>query len=104
MVNYSWPGNVRELSNAIESALTFGTAKVIRLTDLPAAIRGPEPREIAAKEPQDAVTEPVSSFAEAERDLIRRALESTGGNKRQAAKLLQISRKTLYAKIKQHNL
>jgi DNA-binding NtrC family response regulator len=104
MVNYSWPGNVRELSNAIESALTFGTANVIRLTDLPAAIRRHEPREIEAKKTQDALTEPVASFAEAERDLIRRAMESTGGNKRQAAKLLQISRKTLYAKIKQHKL
>jgi len=47
---------------------------------------------------------PVGSFAEAERDLIARALESTSGNKVAAAALLRISRKKLYAKIAKYHL
>jgi DNA-binding NtrC family response regulator len=47
---------------------------------------------------------PVSTFAEAERDVVQRALESTAGNRLQAAKLLQISRKKLYAMIEKHGL
>ncbi|HXR35056.1 MAG TPA: sigma-54 dependent transcriptional regulator [Candidatus Binataceae bacterium] len=46
----------------------------------------------------------VPSFADVERDLVRRALENTEGNKVQAAKLLQISRKRLYAKIEKYGL
>jgi DNA-binding NtrC family response regulator len=46
----------------------------------------------------------LPSFADVERDLIRRALENTEGNKVQAAKLLRISRKKLYAKIEKYGL
>ena len=46
----------------------------------------------------------VPSFADVERDLIRRALENTGGNKVQTAKLLRISRTRLYAKIEKYAL
>jgi DNA-binding NtrC family response regulator len=108
MSSHSWPGNVRELSNAIESALTFSTADLIGLADLPGAIRmhscRSEPEAPASYPQPESQAGPVSTFAEAERELVERALQRTGGNKRQAAKLLQISRKTLYAKIKQHDL
>ena len=97
---YSWPGNVRELANAIESAFTFSRASVIRLQDLPVSIAGGASAETARSiEPT-----PVGTFADAEQQLIRRALESTGGNKVQAAKLLKISRKKLYAKIAKYQL
>jgi len=46
----------------------------------------------------------VPSFADVERDLVRRALENTEGNKVRAAKLLQISRNRLYAKIEKYGL
>jgi DNA-binding NtrC family response regulator len=46
----------------------------------------------------------TGSFAEAERDVIRRALETTKRNKVQTAKLLGISRKKLYTKIKEYGL
>jgi transcriptional regulator with PAS, ATPase and Fis domain len=102
MGRYGWPGNVRELSNAIESAFTFGTSDTIRLTDLPAAVsrvaRNSEPSQRA---PAAAAT---LSFAETERDLINRALASTGGNKYRAAKLLGISRKRLYARLRRYEL
>jgi len=96
---HRWPGNVRELANAIESAFTFGRSAMIRMEDLPiAAARveiAPEAKNGGAG---------VPSFAEVERDLIQRALESTEGNKVQAARLLRISRKKLYAKIEKYQL
>jgi DNA-binding NtrC family response regulator len=47
---------------------------------------------------------PIGTFAETERAIIQRALESTEGNKVQAARLLKISRKKLYAKIAKYGL
>jgi len=99
MRRYSWPGNVRELANALESAFTFSRAPVIRVEDLPISITGARPTESALPN-----ASPVGTFAEAEREIIRRALESTSGNKVQAAKLLKISRKKLYAKIDKYGL
>jgi two-component system, NtrC family, response regulator AtoC len=108
MEEYPWPGNVRELSNAIEGAFTFGRAPMIRLQDLPTIIAGSLSERVspgAAGAPRvDASTLPVGSFAEAERQIIARALSATEGNKVQAAALLRISRKKLYAKIKKYGL
>jgi transcriptional regulator with PAS, ATPase and Fis domain len=98
---YAWPGNVRELMNVIESAYTFGRAEQITLADLPATLG--LTLAAACPESRSSVT-PSLSFAEAERDLIARALTSTAGNKLQAAKLLGISRKKLYAKIAKYHL
>ncbi len=100
MKAYQWRGNVRELSNAIESAFTFGRSQVIRLSDLPPEI-GNRRAAAAALAPASGA---VGTFAEVERDLIARALESTGGNKVAAAKLLRISRKKLYDKISKYGL
>jgi transcriptional regulator with PAS, ATPase and Fis domain len=100
MKHYSWPGNVRELANAIEGAFTFGRASVIRLDDLPPQLNRDRPAAPPAAVPSGM----VGTFADAERDLIVRALESTQGNKARAAKLLKISRKKLYAKIAKYQL
>ncbi len=97
MREYQWPGNVRELSNAIETALTFGTGSVITLDDLPPSVTGRPPEEIA-------LARQVESLAETERDLIRRALGSSEGNLSAAARLLGISRKRLYARIAKYGL
>ncbi len=105
MLDYSWPGNVRELSNSVEGALTFGVSRSIGLNDLPVEIRKNRPHHFEESVAVGSgASGPVLSFAEAERELIRRALASTGGNKLRAAALLRISRKKLYAKIKQHKL
>jgi transcriptional regulator with PAS, ATPase and Fis domain len=99
--HYAWPGNVRELMNVIESAYTFGRSPHITHADLPAAmtLAPAAPR----REPAPAAAAPPS-FAEAERELIARALASTTGNKLRAARLLGISRKKLYAKIAKYDL
>jgi DNA-binding NtrC family response regulator len=108
MMKYRWPGNVRELSNAIEGAFTFGRAPMIRLRDLPGAVAGSLP-ERSSQSSNGAPQEPASdlaigSFADAERELIARALRSTEGNKVHAAAILRISRKKLYAKIEKYGL
>jgi transcriptional regulator with PAS, ATPase and Fis domain len=100
LCQYRWPGNVRELSNAIEGAFTFGRSPLVRLEDLPPALTGGEVADRMISEPSF----PIGTFADSERVIIRRALEATGGNKVQAAKLLKISRKKLYAKIAKYSL
>jgi transcriptional regulator with PAS, ATPase and Fis domain len=97
---YEWPGNVRELANAIESAFTFGRSSLIRLQDLPPVMTGGH----AVEQRTSSFAIPIGSFADSERTIIQRALKSTEGNKVQAAKLLKISRKKLYAKITKYGL
>jgi two-component system response regulator AtoC len=98
---YAWPGNVRELMNVLESVYTFSRSSLITRGDLPVSISltPAVSRHEAQREPS-----PLPSFREAERELIARALASTMGNKLQAAKLLGISRKKLYAKIAKYHL
>jgi transcriptional regulator with PAS, ATPase and Fis domain len=106
MGRYNWPGNVRELANAIESAFTFSPVDTIRLADLPSAVTAgaeipPSPQQSVGGSAANSAT---LSFSDTERELIKRALASTGGNKFQAAKLLGISRKRLYARLRRYQL
>lgn len=100
MRNYGWKGNVRELANAIESAFTFGRSPMVRMIDLPAMIGKTAPVQ-SPPAPQRAG---FQTFADAERDIIANALQTTGGNKLHAARMLKISRKRLYAKIAKYGL
>jgi DNA-binding NtrC family response regulator len=97
---------VRELSNAIEGAMTFGTESLIRLENLPSSITSFEPLKPMSL-PAPLGTKPTSSigtFAEVERNLILRVLETCELNKVHAPALLKISRKKLYAKIDKYRL
>ena len=91
---HAWPGNVRELENAVERAAALAEGPLIGLDDLPEAVRGGG----AAAEPALALPEAVT-LAEAERILIRHALDATGGNKKEAARRLGIGLATLYRKL-----
>jgi transcriptional regulator with PAS, ATPase and Fis domain len=102
MRHFDWPGNVRQLANAVEGAITFGRRATIRSADLPPALRGARP--VAAPKLEPAAPVAMGTFADAEREIISRALTSTGGNKAAAASLLRISRKKLYAKITKFGL
>ncbi len=106
MTKCSWPGNVRELSNAMESAFTFGGSLMIRLQDLPAGIAGSQSAKpsLQSERPTPEPERSIGTFADAERELIARALKATAGNKVQAASMLRISRKKLYAKIEKYGL
>jgi DNA-binding NtrC family response regulator len=102
LMAYSWPGNVRQLENAVERAVAFSAARTqIDLDDLPADIQ--QAQEIAVS-PAVALPEEGLDLdeyiANVERELIQRSLERTGGNKGQAAKLLNLKRTTLVEKLK----
>jgi transcriptional regulator with PAS, ATPase and Fis domain len=104
MGHYNWPGNVRELANAIESAFTFCPVDTIRLADLPPAVTAGAEIPPSPQQSGDLANAATLSFSDTERNLIQRALVSTGGNKFQAAKLLGISRKRLYARLRRYQL
>ncbi len=101
LMGYSWPGNIRQLENAMEHAVAIsGAASEITVAMLPQELR--EPSESLVVTPvaiPDEGINFVSVVSQLERQLILRCLEKTGGNKRQAAKLLQLSRTTLIDKL-----
>jgi transcriptional regulator with PAS, ATPase and Fis domain len=97
---HDWPGNVRELANAIDGAFIFGRSPSIELANLPPGLRGG--RKPAHDEQMAAAR--IGSFAEAERNIIARALNMAAGNKLHAAQRLKISRKRLYTKISKYGL
>jgi DNA-binding NtrC family response regulator len=101
LMAYEWPGNIRELENAIEHAVAMsGVEMHITPALLPVEIRdrGESPILSAVTIPDEGInfTKVVSQL---ERELIMRSLEKTGGNKRQAARLLNLSRTTLIDKL-----
>ncbi|HTS80081.1 MAG TPA: sigma-54 dependent transcriptional regulator [Myxococcaceae bacterium] len=113
---YAWPGNIRELENLIERTLLFADGPQIGAGDLPHFIHTPgavtplpgpvpTPPTLPAAAGETGLKDIVRQrSAELEKDLITRALEETGGNVTRAAKLLQISRKSLQTKMKEFSL
>jgi DNA-binding NtrC family response regulator len=102
LMSYAWPGNVRQLENATERAMAFGGSRgQIEAADLPPEIAGAEPPSVNASValPEDGL-DLDALVANIERELIHRSLERTGGNKGQAAKLLNLKRTTLVEKLK----
>jgi DNA-binding NtrC family response regulator len=101
LMDYSWPGNIRQLENAIEHAVAVsGVSSEILPEMLPEDVR--IPGRSAMVTPVTIPDEGVDFSAimnALERELITRGLEKTGGNKRQAARLLNLSRTTLIDKL-----
>ncbi len=102
LMSYSWPGNVRQLENAIERAVALSGGRTqIETSDLtPEIIQASE----SAHAPDLQLPEDGIDFqgyvSRIEHELIRRALEKTGGNKGKASKLLNLKRTTLVEKLK----
>ena len=97
---HDWPGNVRELRNVIERAIMLETTDKIGLSSIVINLS-------EWPQPSDSLTAghiKNFSLAEAEQQLITRALQETGWQKTRAAALLGITRATLYAKVKQYNI
>jgi DNA-binding NtrC family response regulator len=102
LMSYQWPGNVRQLENAIERAAAFsGGRSLIDVADLPPELAKPDaaPMASAVSLPEEGV-DLDALVASIERELIQRSLERTGGNKGQAARLLNLKRTTLVEKLK----
>ncbi len=99
---YPFPGNVRELKNAIERAVTFCDGKIILPEHLPARIR--EQSSIPDLNSEDNIfdayqNQTLPTLLQVEQDYIKRILKITGGNKRKAAAILGINRRTLYRRL-----
>ena len=114
LCNYDWPGNVRELENLVERMITMKESGFITVDDLPEKYLAPRtvvppPLSVsgsvaAAKELPPAgicLNSAVDAF---ENGLIMQALQRTGGNKKEAAALLNLKRTTLIEKLKKKNL
>ena len=95
---YDWPGNVRELRNAVERGVVLATpGQEIGPDLLPPEIAGGLPLPKTAGRLEDAA-------ATLEKEMIRRALSASGGNKTKAAKALGISREGLRLKMRRYGL
>jgi len=95
MKRYSWPGNVRELKNMLERAITFNDTGVIQADEL--ELGGLDDFHAVVAAPGGAS---IGSLDQMEKDHIIKVLKETGGNKKKAAEILGIERRTLYNKAK----
>jgi DNA-binding NtrC family response regulator len=108
---HDWPGNVRELQHAIESAMVVCDGEEILPRHLPRAVGTAPLAETAAAAPSASST-PASAPADAtlptleqmEREHVARALRAADGHRARAAKLLGISERTLYRKLREYGL
>jgi two-component system response regulator HydG len=97
MLAYEWPGNVRELGNCIERAVALAKFEEIQVEDLPEKIRAQPTRRSTAMSGSDHPE--MLTLEEIERRHVLRVLEACSGNRTDAAKVLDLDRKTLYRKL-----
>ena len=101
-LRYSWPGNVRELRNLVESMVILTRKRVITEETIPLTLREKDQKPGSPSSEID--VEPPLSLESRERELIKQALEKTGGNRAKAARILGIARSTLYNKMEKYDL
>lgn len=99
LMQYHWPGNVRELLNVVQNMVVVAGGEQLELADVPAEIRA-----AGEAEGEDLGSLAGLSLEQIEKQAIRNTLRMTGGNREQAAKLLNIGERTLYRKLKEYGL
>ncbi len=98
LMSYSWPGNIRELENVIERAVILCKGKIIEPADIPLY-------QERVGFMQDTSGKPLHVLIDQfERQVIINTMDLAGSDKEKAAKILQISRASLYNKINKHKL
>jgi two-component system response regulator AtoC len=100
---YRWPGNVRELENVLERAAIVCGGRTIAAAHLPADISASPAGPASASATPDTLSIPQATEA-LERQMIAAALRETGGNKSKAARLLDISERSLWYKLTRYEL
>lgn len=102
----SWPGNIRQLENTIERAINICSGNIIEINDVSTNTvhkSHEKPIDIGMEKVQkDEI--PIKSLDEIEKEVIEKALTLSEGNITQAAKLLKVSRNTIYNKIKRYEV
>lgn len=101
LLAYAWPGNVRELENCIERAAVLAQYGELVVEDLPEKIRNHRRTEFVIPTDDPSALVPLEVI---ERRYIERVLESVGGNKTEAARVLGVDRTTLYRKLDRYRL
>jgi DNA-binding NtrC family response regulator len=102
---HHWPFNVRELQQVVERAVCLVDGDVIGPHDLPEYLRSAAPAPAAAAPAAAGPPAPLRRIVEeAEKAHILRALEFTGGNRRRAIELLQLSPETFYRRLEEYGL
>lgn len=92
LIQYHWPGNIRELKNTLNYAAAIATQETLAIKDLPPQLSAQQIR------PSDNLREDL------EKNLILTTLQNVQYNKKKAAELLKMSRKTLYNKLEKYGL
>ena len=123
MLSYSWPGNIRELKNAMNRLTVLSKSEEVTAQEVAAAIfsrptsdimqsfRGDQASIEGANKlisvstsPEERIAARMKNVEQSNIDLINEALEIAGGNKNEAAKLLGVSRKTMYNMLHKYNM
>ncbi len=104
-VKYSWPGNIRDLQNAIQSAMILARTGVLSAGHLPLRLKGYMETDDYETSLKAGLDENVKiHHSKIEKELIAEALNQCNYNRTETAKLLKISRKTLFNKMKLYGL
>jgi len=101
IMGYSWPGNVRELKSALEYAFVIGDRGLIDIHQLPPKLQGEQPPRIGEQLSERPVLSPEDG---AERDALISALRRAGGNQSRAARLLGVSRVTVWNRMRKYGI
>lgn len=111
---YKWPGNVRELQNVLERATILAGNNPIQAQHLPSDMTGFQPQSFQVSDETKVVSSDISKIDNAlsipktieqiERKLISEAIAACHGNKSKAAKLLEVSERSLWYKLEQYQL
>jgi len=107
LLEHPWPGNVRELLNAVQRAVVVCNGPVILVQDLPSQVQGRDSvpvRDSMQVKKTESAAPGKRSLDEIEKEAVSAALEQTGFNVSEAARILGLSRSTLYRKIKKYAL
>ena len=98
-MRYDWPGNIRELKNVLERAVILSGGEPLTVDEFSLEL---DDRPLVAGNSAGAVAS--SGLESAEKQMILDALEKAGGNKTETARLLKITRRRLYSRMKAHGI
>jgi DNA-binding NtrC family response regulator len=105
LTNYDWPGNIRDLENAIQSSMILAHDNLITEEILPMRVSGYPEVEGCFEIGKNGLDEKVKQVnSKVEKEIIINALKKCNNNRTETAKLLKISRKTLFNKMKAYDL